>query len=286
MLNPPVLLRAIAHLRQSAASGLVCQGDSLWLVADDELSLQRYSLAGAWQAELALLPGELPADPKSRKRLKADFEALLLLPDGALLALGSGSTPQRYRGCLVRAGVVRVIDLGPLYRALAERFEELNLEGGVVYGRHLLLAQRGNGAGGENALVFLDLQQALQDLEGDRLSAAALAQILPVHLADLDGLPLSVTDLCVSPAGQLYFSAAAEGGGSSYLDGECAGSVLGRFDRDFNIAQLARLTPPVKVEGLAFQADGRMLLVADADDPAIASPLFALDDFGEASSTG
>lgn len=284
MLNPPLSLRAIGHLRQSAASGLVCQDDNLWVVADDELSLQRYSSLGAWQAELALLPGELPADPTSRKRLKADFEALLLLPDGALLALGSGSTPLRCRGCLVRAGVVRVIDLGPLYRALAERFQELNLEGGVVYGRHLLLAQRGNGAGGENALVFLDLPRALHDLDHQRLSAAALSHILPVHLADLDGLPLSFTDLCVSPAGHLYFSAAAEGGGSSYLDGECAGSVLGRFDQNFTIAQMAKLTPRVKVEGLAFQADGRLLLVADADDPTIASPLFALDDLGDMAS--
>lgn len=282
--DKPLSLRVIGHLRQSAASGLVCQDQSLWLVADDELSLQRYSLTGVWQAGLALLPGELPADPKSRKRLKADFEALLLLPDGALLALGSGSTGQRRRGCLVRAGVVRVIDRAPLYQALAEQFQELNIEGGVVRGGQLLLAQRGNGAGGENALVFLDLQQLLLDLDNDQLSAAALSHILPVQLADLDGLPLSFTDLCLSPCGQLYFSAAAEGGGSSYLDGECAGSVLGRFDQSFKIARMMKLTPRVKVEGLAFQADGRLLLVADADDPTIASPLFALDDLGDMAS--
>ena len=276
----PLPLRVIGHLRQSAASGLVCQGDSLWLVADDELSLQRYNLSGVWQAELALLPGELPAEPKARKRLKADFEALLLLPDGALLALGSGSTRRRRRGCLVRAGVVRVIDLAPLYQALAERFQELNIEGAVVHDGQLLLAQRGNGSGGENALVFLDLQQALRDLDNGQLSAAALSHILPVRLGDLHGLPLSLTDLCLSPCGQLYFSAAAEGGGSSYLDGDCAGSVLGCFDQDFNILRMTQLTPRVKVEGLGFQADGRLLLVADADDPTIASPLFALDDIG------
>lgn len=282
--DKPLPLRVIGHLRQSAASGLVCQDQNLWLVADDELSLQRYSLTGVWQAELALLPGELPAEPKARKRLKADFEALLLLPDGALLALGSGSTRQRRRGCLVRAGVVRVIDLDPLYQVLAERFQELNIEGAVVYDGQLLLAQRGNGAGGENALVFLDLQQALRDLDNGQLSAAALSHILPVRLGDLHGLPLSLTDLCQAPGGRLYFSAAAEGGGSSYLDGDCAGSVLGCFDRDFTIARMMELTPRVKVEGLAFQADGRLLLVADADDPTIASPLFALDDLGDMAS--
>lgn len=283
MLKPsdnPLPLRLIGHLRQSAASGLVCQGQSLWLVADDELSLQRYSLAGVWQAELALLPGELPVEPKVRKRLKADFEALLLFPDGALLALGSGSTRQRCRGGLIRPGAVCVIDLDPLYQALAEHFQALNLEGGVVHGGQLLLAQRGNGAGGENALIFLDLQQLLLDLANDQLSAAALSHVLPLRLGALHGLPLSLTDLCLSPCGQLYFSAAAEGGGSSYLDGACAGSVLGCFDQDFNILRMTQLTPRVKVEGLAFQADGRLLLVADADDPTIASPLFALDDLG------
>lgn len=284
MLKPsdaPLALRLVGHLRASAASALVCEGQNLWLVADDELSLQRYSLTGVWQDELALLPGELPAERKLRKRLKADFEALLLLPDGALLALGSGSAPQRRRGCLVRAGAVRVIDLSPLYQTLAGHFQELNLEGGVVHGGRLLLAQRGNGAGGENALVFLDLQHALRDLQSGQLSAAALLHVLPVQLPDLDGLPLSLTDLCLDPSGHLYFSAAAEGGGSSYLDGECAGSVLGRFDPDFNIVQMTKLTPRVKVEGLAFQADGRLLLVADADDPTIASPLFALDGLGQ-----
>ncbi|MHA6491983.1 DUF6929 family protein [Pseudomonas borbori] len=272
----PLSLGLIGHLRVSAASALVCQGQSLWLVADDALSLQRYSLDGVWQAELALLSGELPADPVARKRLKADFEALLTLPDGALLALGSGSTSQRCRGGLVQAGQVRVIDLSPLYRRLAGHFQELNLEGAVVVGAQLLLAQRGNGAGGENALVFLNLPQVLLDLERGQLSAAALLRILPVQLPALDGMPLGLTDLCLDPSGQLYFSAAAEAGGSSYLDGACAGSVLGRFEENFGVARLASLAPLVKIEGLAFQADGRLLLVADADDPLLASPLFAV----------
>lgn len=283
--DQPLALQRLADLRLSAASGLVCQGQSLWLVADDALSLQRYSLAGVWQAEQVLLPGELPAEPKARKRLKADFEALLLLPDGALLALGSGSTARRCRACMIQAGAVRIIDLNPLYQALAGHFQELNIEGAVVYRGQLLLAQRGNGVGGENALVLLDLQQVLRDLEGGQLSAAALRRILPLHLPDLDGVPLSLTDLCLDPGGQLFFSATAEATESSYLDGACAGSVLGCFDKDLKPLQLRRLIPPVKIEGLAFQADGRLLLVADADDPHTPSPLFALDDLDDLASS-
>ena len=203
-------LRQLATLRLSAASALVCQGQSLWLLADDALVLQRYSLSGAWQAEQILLPGTLPVDAKQRKPLKPDFEALLSLPDDRLLALGSGSTERRCRGCLVEADSVRVIDLSPLYQALAGHFQELNIEGGVVCRGQLLLAQRGNGRGRENAVVLLDLSRVLRDLENGQLSAATLLQIVPLQLPELDGVPLSLTDLSVAPSGALYFSATAE----------------------------------------------------------------------------
>ncbi|MCZ4320718.1 DUF6929 family protein [Pseudomonas anguilliseptica] len=274
-------LRQLATLRLSAASALVCQGQSLWVLADDALVLQRYNLNGDWQAELALLPGELPTDAKQRKRFKPDFEALLSLPGDCLLALGSGSTERRCRGCLVEADTVRVIDLSPLYQALAGHFQDLNIEGGVIYRGQLLLAQRGNGRGRENALVLLELAQVLRDLQDGQLSAAALQRITPLQLPELDGVPLSLTDLSVAPGGALYFTASAEATDSSYLDGTCVGSVLGRLDAQLAIVELSRLTPVVKIEGLAFQADGRPLLVADADDSTIASPLFTLDRFSE-----
>ncbi|TIH10193.1 DUF6929 family protein [Pseudomonas leptonychotis] len=273
-------LRQLASLRLSAASALVCQGQSLWLLADDALVLQRYSLSGDWQAEQILLPGTLPVDAKQRKPLKPDFEALLSLPDDRLLALGSGSTERRCRGCLVEADSVRVIDLSPLYQALAGHFQELNIEGGVVCRGQLLLAQRGNGRGRENAVVLLDLSRVLRDLENGQLSAALL-QIVPLQLPELDGVPLSLTDLSVAPSGALYFSATAEATESSYLDGACVGSVLGCLDEHLAIVELTLLRPAVKIEGLAFQADGRPLLVADADDPAVASPLFTLDGLSE-----
>ncbi len=277
----PLQLRQLTTLRLSAASALVCQGHSFWVLADDALVLQRYSLDGDWQAELTLLPGELPSDAKLRKRLKPDFEALMSLPADSLLALGSGSTECRCRGCLVEAGNVRVIDLNPLYRALAEHFQDLNIEGGVVYHERVLLAQRGNGRGRENALVLLDLPQVLRDLEGGQLSAATLQRIVPLQLPELDGVQLSLTDLSVAPCGELYFTASAEATDSSYLDGACVGSVLGRLDAQLNIIALSRLAPVVKIEGLTFQVDGRPLLVADADDPAIAAPLFTLDELSE-----
>jgi hypothetical protein len=55
--------------------------------------------------------------------------------------------------------------------------------------------------------------------------------------------------------------------------------MLGRFTADFAVEWLKPLAPVVKIEGLAFNADGRLWLVADADDPEQPAPLFALDRF-------
>lgn len=273
---PGLALTLLGHLRLSAASALVCHRQRLWLVADDALSLQQYDLGGTLQAEWPLLPGALPEQAKARKKLKPDFEALALLPDGALLALGSGSRANRRRGCLFLDEVVRLIDLAPLYLHLETLLQELNLEGALVWGEYLLLAQRGNGQGGENALILLDLMQVLRDLEAGQLSAAALLRLVPLQLGALNGVPLSLTDLARAPDGRLYFSAAAEATDSSYLDGTCSGSVLGRLNADLSLAGLVRLEPVAKIEGLAFAPDGSLLLVADADDPDVPAPLFCV----------
>lgn len=273
---PGLPLTLLGHLRLSAASALVCHRQRLWLVADDALNLQQYDLGGVLQAEWPLLPGVLPEQAKARKKLKPDFEALALLPDGALLVLGSGSTERRRRGCRFMDGEVRPIDLGPLYLHLESLLQELNLEGALVWDKSLLLAQRGNGAGGENALILLDLPRVLRDLEIGQLSAAALQRLVPLQLGALDGVPLSLTDLALGPDGRLYFSAAAEATDSSYLDGACSGSVLGRLNSDLSLAGLVRLAPAAKIEGLAFAPDGTLLLVADADDPAVPAPLFGV----------
>lgn len=273
---PGLALSLLGQLRLSAASALVCHRQRLWLVADDALNLQQYDLGGALQAEWPLLPGVLPEQAKARKKLKPDFEALALLPDGALLAMGSGSRANRRRGCLFLDGVVRLIDLAPLYLHLETLLQELNLEGALVWGEHLLLAQRGNGVGGENALILLDLPRVLRDLEAGQLSAAALLRLVPLQLGALDGVPLSLTDLALGSDGRLYFSAAAEATDSSYLDGACSGSVLGRLNADLSLVGLVRLEPAAKIEGLAFAPDGSLLLVADADDPAVPAPLFSL----------
>ena len=150
MSQAPLVLQPLVQLQVAAASALVCAGDLLYLLADDELLLQRYDLNGVFIDQQPLLAGSLPSAAKARKRLKPDFEMLCQLPDGSLLALGSGSTAARRRAVLWQAGVTRVLDLTALYLALESQLQDLNLEGAVVQGEHLWLAQRGNSVGSIN----------------------------------------------------------------------------------------------------------------------------------------
>src|SRR5687768_10956382 len=94
-------LEPIATLGISAASGLVRRGDELLVVADDELCLLRVGLDGRERGRVRLFEGELPREPRARKRAKPDLEALVDLGDGRVLALGSGSKDNRMRGALV-----------------------------------------------------------------------------------------------------------------------------------------------------------------------------------------
>src|SRR5688572_7640504 len=117
-----VPLRTLSLLDVSAASGLVADGERIYVVADDDLGLHVYSRDGAPVGKLALFGGELPIEKDERKRLKPDLEALFVLGPELLCAVGSGSRPNRNLGALipllVPGGVVE-IDLGGMYAAMA-----------------------------------------------------------------------------------------------------------------------------------------------------------------------
>ena len=82
-------------LHLSAASGLVCLNSFSYVIADDELHLGVFLANSSEPGHLIrLFEGELPGCKVDRKKQKADFEALTLLPSfgnypyGALLAFG------------------------------------------------------------------------------------------------------------------------------------------------------------------------------------------------------
>lgn len=263
----------------SAASGVVRIDDSLYVVADDEPALAVYDLTRRpFTADLLLLDEtELPDDHAERKAAKPDLESLCLLPDDALLTLGSGATERRERGWVLPlgGGAPEEISLSRLYATLREDLADLNIEGAAVARERLWLAQRGNGRHGQNALIELDLGEVLAGIRRDRaIDPSAIRGLSRHELGDVNGVPLTFSDLCPLPDGRLLFAAVAEAGESTYLDGECMGAALGVLDAG-GVRRLEPLAEPHKVEGVSVASGLDLLLVADADDPAVAAPLLA-----------
>ena len=269
-----------SHL--SAASGLVKSGNRLFVVTDDEHHVAMFDLSNREPGRLIpIFDGELPLRHKARKAAKPDCEALLMLPafsaypNGALMAMGSGSRPSRHRGALLAldaaGGVqvpVRILDLTALLAPLHDHFPDLNIEGAFVQGDTLSLLQRGNSGSAINAridLSWVDLQRWLTAAG----PAPEPASITRFELGAIDGVALSFTDGAALPSGDWLFSAAAEDTTDTYSDGHCAGSVIGLVDAGGTIRTLQRLAEPFKVEGIAASGAGDMievLLVTDADD--------------------
>ncbi|HEX2087488.1 MAG TPA: hypothetical protein VHF89_17525 [Solirubrobacteraceae bacterium] len=273
-----------AHV--SAASGIAAPGGWLYVVVDDESGLGVFPREGDAGGRLLALPGErLPNDPVARKAQKPDLEALCVLPphegapQGALLALGSGSAAPRRRGARwaldahgALRGQAQPIDLAPLYDELGRHFAQLNVEGVTVFGDELLVAQRGNSAEGINAIVVLDLAAALEGLARDAaLGPEPLRSIETHDLPELNGVPATFTDLAALPDGRVVFVACAEATDDPVRDGEFVGAVVGVLG-----GAAAPLQPAHKVEGVWPVAGGdgvELLLVADPDDRAIPAPL-------------
>ncbi len=269
----------------SAASGLVRTGDFIYVIADDEYELGVFPAQGDAPGHLVrFLPGELPTDPAQRKHRKPDVEALAFLP-GALLALGSGSRPQRKTGFLwdldmrgALAGEPQQLDLRPLYDALDRDIPDLNIEGAAVSGGHVLLFQRGNGRGAVNAVIALDLAAALDSLGDGRLDAGAVTGTRRHDLGEVDGVRLCFTDAAGLHDGRVVFTAVAERGEDTYDDGECIASGVGMLDANGDMTAWDALDSALKVEGIEVQHRGDemvLLLVADPDDAGSPSSLLA-----------
>ncbi|MFG6414074.1 DUF6929 family protein [Roseateles sp. DC23W] len=271
---------ALSHL--SAASGLVRLGQRLFVVADDEHTLAVFDLPGerpgTWHR---LFSGELPDEPKVRKAAKPDLEALAHLPpwprcpQGALLALGSGSRPQRQRAALLAfdaageiQGAVRDVDLSPLYAPLHERHAQLNIEGAFVVADCFCLLQRGNQASPVNGLISYDWRAIQGWLDGAGQAPEPLSTTRH-DLGDIDGVPLCFTDGAALPDGCWVFCAAAEASDDNYADGPCRGSAVGAVAADGRLLGVWPLSLRCKAEGIAATVENgvlRLLLVTDPDD--------------------
>ncbi len=269
------------HAFLSAASGMVVRDNLLSVVADDEPCLALFAFDTEQPGRLVrLIDLDLPKDAAQRKKVKPDFEILLALPGSPanqLLALGSGSTTKRMRGAVIdlprRGGksAVRLIDLQPLFAAIAQRVPEVNLEGAVVCEDRLLLFNRGNMHIPASHIVAVQLAAVL---DGGPVVASLCAVL---SLPTLSGVPLTVTDACRLENGHFLLSAVAESTPDSYNDGILIGSAIVELDSHFKVLSVEQLEPLLKVEGIAVRATEagvHLMCITDADDPDRPSALY------------
>lgn len=299
------------HVR--AGSGLCWWGGELAVVQDD-----CHFLALVNPQTRSVRSVALPADADGRRQFqsadgsksrKVDLEAVVVWPDGQLVALGSGSTAARERWLVARCqpdGRVdaRWLDASPLYQLLRDEpafsGAELNLEGAAVADNALWLLQRGNGAATEtrqpvDALASIPLHAL--DLSGPALRwTGGHKPRLHMHaVLDLGATPVrkTGTDLVwrrdPAPA-SLWMTVAAEASPDTYHDGEVVWSGLARLAKGDH-GPVWELVPLVdlhggltrdKLEGLAADPTdpGRFWAVVDADDTAVPCKLLELRVMG------
>jgi len=275
------------HVR--AASALRRAGTRLLIVQDDVNAMALLELEHGCVQPLLLPTGHggkrVFDDLRGSKAHKLDLEACAVLPDGRLVAFGSGSSERRERVVVIDAGFgePRVLDASPLYSCLralaAARSAELNIEGALVQEDRLWLVQRGHGrrpAARWNALIALDLGTFLHGLEG----SASVPRVLFVVEVDAgaspSGVPFGFTDATVAHDGRVAFLACAEDSTSVRTDGSVLGCRFGLID----VAAADAIVTDVresdgrptmlKLEGIEARLDrgDRYDVVADMDLPA------------------
>lgn len=301
---PPLDLRQVRSLRLeqsspdlpehlAAASGVVRRAECVYVVGDDLLFLGVFDASCDDPGRLhRVLPGDVPDTTDERQQTKPDLEVLTVLPPfeshphGALLGLGSGSTPERDRGFawgLAADGSLEgeplQLDLAPLYSLLREHMEGLNVEGAAVMGDELWLLQRGNSKEGANVVVSLELSEVLDSLLRDRtLAARELHGMLAFDLGELEGAALTFSDASALGGELLVFTASAETSPDSGGGGAILGSVVGTIDRGGEVRRLRTIDRKYKVEGVHAALDTgvvTMTFVCDQDDPEVPSPLLS-----------
>jgi hypothetical protein len=304
LLDPRPLLFAAAdpardlpgHVR--AGSALRRWNERLVVVQDDVNALALLD-----EVSGVITPLTLPADAEGRrtfsasaadKAIKMDLEACVVLPDGRLVALGSGSTARREHAVVVDGEhMVRVVEGSAFYAGLHARRDfagsELNLEGALVAGDALLLFQRGNGAPRAglqpvNAIGELALAAFVAWLDGG--PAPTLVSVRQLDLgAAPGGVRFGFTDATLVPDGRVAFLAGAEDSPDSVLDGAVVGCRFGILDGEqiqlTEIVDAQGVPTRLKLEGLDWRTrrdDGswELAVVADMDQPATPALLATL----------
>jgi hypothetical protein len=233
-------------------------GQRVYIVGDDSPFLFVLDLASLKLVDQIRLFGSGNAKQgRIPKLLKPDLECLTQLEingQNHLVALGSGSTPDRNKSYIIslpagdgKTARIEQRSLEDLYEAIQANHDMLgddvlNLEAAAATSDKLLLLQRAT-RGGPNLLLSFPKPDFVSYLTGSRKNLPDY-EVISFYLPKLSGLDSHFSGAFVYH-NYLFFSASVENTADAILDGEVLGSFVGWID-------LAALKP------------GRQLLEANA----------------------
>jgi hypothetical protein len=267
-----------------SASALRRFGGNLVIVQDD---VNAFAVgAGSDSLSFVLLPPHSSGqrvfdDTRGNKHLKLDLEACVTLPDGRLVAFGSGSSPAREHVVVWNGrDAPVVVAAAQLYaavrRAARQGAARVNIEGAVTSGGLLRLFQRGNDAPGagrtpRNAIVAVGEQEFARWLEGG--AVPSVVSVTTVDLGEEQGVPYSFTDAVALDDARVVVLACAEASSSALTDGAVLGCRVGVLDgaglRMADVRDASGARSLLKLEGIERRAgaSNEFDVVVDVDRP-------------------
>jgi hypothetical protein len=275
-----------AHVR--AASALRRFENRLVIVQDDVNALAVRDAVGAVRP--VLLPAHASGrrvfdDTLGNKRDKLDLEACVTLPDGRLVAFGSGSTPQREQLVVWRdpSAAPAMHAASELYRALRAAVTRdaarLNIEGAVVRGGRLELFHRGNDARSPaNAIVEVLCEEFVSWLDG-AAPVPRVASVTAVELGTASGVRFGFTDATALDDERVVILACAEDSACAISDGAVLGCRVGLLDDDglrtVDVYDATGERTLLKLEGIERreESSSEFDVVADVDRSAVPAQL-------------
>jgi hypothetical protein len=275
-LDRPAHVRSASAVRFYDGKLFIAQDDAHFIAVVDAATFATTSIP------LPAVDGRRQLGPDTgMKKRKLDLECMEVF-DGVVVALGSGSLPNRERAVVLRdAGDVVVVDVAPLFALIRAALPpcELNLEGMCRAGSRVKLFQRGNGAGCVDAVVGVDADAFRAFVVEGAPDPPAVLSVERHELGVVEGVRLTFTDACARADGAVVVCAAAEASPNAVDDGTvfgCALGVLGRTLGPILDESGARYTG--KPEGLALDPrdPSRAWIVVDPDDPAMPALLLTL----------
>ncbi len=257
-----------------SASGLLLNGQTLYLLSDNAAVLYRFDTKSQELTRISLLDFAQPENIP--KKLKPDFEAIAKREE-TLYLFGSGSTPKRNLNICVNtknSNEIAQSDLSQLYAKMQSvskiTADDFNLEGAAYGDKKWYFLQRGNEGSQRNGLFTIH----------GNLNESSEISWREISLPKTHSAYSSFTD-CVYIDGRLWFLCTAEATQSTYLDGEVAGSSIGALDPESGkIIFFETISDSYKFEGLTVfeKNDSQIsfLLCADNDSDVLESEIFKL----------